>query len=299
MSDDVLPQPPPPRLAAFLAALARHWSGRSPVTAHLVPPGRAGQEGFPCVEDAALVCAERQAFRCEWPGGGVTVHEDEVLLLPTDRPYRLVFDERQRRHLGLTIAARQDDVVLFRRNAPREEWPRSVWRLAAGSGAAVDAALRLALRLRELGDGHAAWAGPALRAAVATVLAAGAAACAAPLRPSRGGPSLAVRCRTVLRERLHDPRLRVEDVAAALGQRADGLGREYRRETGQTLRQTLRLLRVQAARDLLHQGGLDVAEVARRCGFASASDFSRAFRAIAGNPPSAYRRYGHLECETR
>ncbi len=50
-------------------------------------------------------------------------------------------------------------------------------------------------------------------------------------------------------------------------------------------------LRIEQAKRLLTDGNLPVAEVARRCGFASAFHFSREFSRLAGQPPSRWRKF--------
>jgi AraC family carnitine catabolism transcriptional activator len=50
-----------------------------------------------------------------------------------------------------------------------------------------------------------------------------------------------------------------------------------------------RLLRLNKARLMLRQSGVPVADVAQNCGFASASDFSRAYRREFGSAPQEDR----------
>jgi transcriptional regulator GlxA family with amidase domain len=149
--------------------------------------------------------------------------------------------------------------------------------------------------LGELPDGTGTWIDEIVTGLVVGILDLAIAATATPLRASRGGPAVAVRCRGYLREHLADPGLSVPRMAEALGYDADWLGREFRQETGETIRQALNHLRVQRARELLRQRDLSIAEVAARCGFASASHFCRTFKRIEGNTARKYRKYGHLE----
>jgi len=287
-------QPFPTQARAFLEGLRIHWRRRGGAL-RVIPFTRTTPPGFPCVEEPALVVAQRQDFRLAWPGGGTTVREDEAAVIPADRPYRLRFDERRRRYPAFTLCPSGDDVVLFRRNLPETRWGQGTWRFAAGTGDALRRLLAAATSLAELPAEAGDWTGRAIADLVAACLDAGIAATAAPLRATRGGPAVAVRCRNFLRAHLADPALDVPRVAAGLGYNPDWLGRRFRRETGETLRQALAHLRVQRARELLRQRDLPIAEVGTRCGFASASHFSRTFKRIEGNPARKFRKYGHLE----
>ena len=67
------------------------------------------------------------------------------------------------------------------------------------------------------------------------------------------------------------------------------LERLFRRHLGESLGGHYGRLRLSRARDLLRQTSLPVTEVGFACGFASASAFSRAYRALYGRPPRGER----------
>ncbi|TQX84101.1 helix-turn-helix domain-containing protein [Rhizobium sp. rho-13.1] len=64
----------------------------------------------------------------------------------------------------------------------------------------------------------------------------------------------------------------------------------FRKATGMTLVKYLTLLRLSRAQAMLMDGNDSVLQVAMDCGFGSVSAFNKAFRQIAGKPPSDFRR---------
>lgn len=83
-----------------------------------------------------------------------------------------------------------------------------------------------------------------------------------------------------------DPALNIAAIAAAAGLSSAYLPELFRTQLGVSVRRYLLHLRVRRARELLLDG-VSVTEVAERCGFAGIHAFSRAFRRVAGVPPSA------------
>jgi transcriptional regulator GlxA family with amidase domain len=79
---------------------------------------------------------------------------------------------------------------------------------------------------------------------------------------------------------------------AAMSERT--FARRFRDETGTTPHAWLLARRVALAEELLETGDLAVEEVARRCGFGSATMLRHHFTRLRGTPPSRYRRtFGH------
>jgi transcriptional regulator GlxA family with amidase domain len=70
--------------------------------------------------------------------------------------------------------------------------------------------------------------------------------------------------------------------------------RTFRDAFGETPHRYLQRRRVERAMSLLRGTDLSVGEVCVEVGFASVPTFSRVFREIAGESPSAYRRRGPL-----
>jgi transcriptional regulator GlxA family with amidase domain len=112
--------------------------------------------------------------------------------------------------------------------------------------------------------------------------------------------------RMKLRERLgiaHAPLLRVigrmeqnlenpvgrEELARTAGVSLRQLERLFRLHLGRSLGEHYLALRLDRARDLLRQTSLSVLETGLACGFASASHFSRAYRARFGHSPRSER----------
>ena len=87
-----------------------------------------------------------------------------------------------------------------------------------------------------------------------------------------------------------DKPITVDDVleAAPLGRRS--LERRFRRALGRSLLDEIRQAHIDLAKRLLRETAMDMPVVARRSGFASAVRFSTVFHAVAGMPPTAFRR---------
>jgi len=83
---------------------------------------------------------------------------------------------------------------------------------------------------------------------------------------------------------------RLEEVAAAAGFSPFHFHRVFRSLTGETLQRFVRRVRLERALRLMAHGasGRTLTETALDCGFTSSSDFSRAFKARFGVPPSAF-----------
>lgn len=87
-----------------------------------------------------------------------------------------------------------------------------------------------------------------------------------------------------------DRRLTVTMVARAVGGGRQRLERRFRRALNRTIQEEIRRVHVDAARRWLATTRLEMAEVAKRSGFSSASLLNVAFRREVGIPPGAYRR---------
>ena len=99
----------------------------------------------------------------------------------------------------------------------------------------------------------------------------------------------AVECaRDFLGDRISRP-VRLAHVAAECGMSAFQLIRVFQRVLGVSPYAYLVQLRVNRARDLLHQG-VGVSEVAYSCGFSDQSHLTRVFKKTIGVPPGVYRR---------
>ncbi|ODU00910.1 MAG: hypothetical protein ABS81_22135 [Pseudonocardia sp. SCN 72-86] len=95
----------------------------------------------------------------------------------------------------------------------------------------------------------------------------------------------------VARELLRDPSigLTVEQWATRVSSSPRSLRRDFADGTGTTFAEWRTRVRVGAATDLL-AAGHPVAAVAVRCGFAGRGGLARAFRAVHGTSPAAFRR---------
>jgi AraC-like DNA-binding protein len=107
-------------------------------------------------------------------------------------------------------------------------------------------------------------------------------------RPERARP--VDDARRFIHANLHNPRLTLDDVAAAAHVTPAHLIRSFRAEHGTTPKAYLWERRVALGVDLLTNTGLPIAAIAGRCGFATAHHFSRRIRQATGLPPGALRR---------
>jgi AraC-like DNA-binding protein len=78
-------------------------------------------------------------------------------------------------------------------------------------------------------------------------------------------------------------------LAAMCGASTATLTRRFRAAFGATLREYLRDLRLECARDLLERQGVSVTEAALSVGYESLPSFSRVFHARFGYPPVSFR----------
>lgn len=87
-----------------------------------------------------------------------------------------------------------------------------------------------------------------------------------------------------------DQSIGLKELAERLTVSESYLRARFRKETGMSLGQHLRRLRLQKAIGFLLQSELSISEIAERCGFDSIFSFSRSFRQFSGIPATDYRR---------
>ena len=85
----------------------------------------------------------------------------------------------------------------------------------------------------------------------------------------------------------------LRDVALELQITPTHLSRSYRDRTGMTISQALRKRRLQEVLRLLAETEWELAEIAKRSGFADLSHFYRLFREVFHTTPAEYRRARH------
>ena len=86
-----------------------------------------------------------------------------------------------------------------------------------------------------------------------------------------------------------DEPLTVEQIADSVNISKYYFCREFHRETGFTVVRYINNLRCREAEKLLRDGKYTVSEVARMCGFENLSYFTRTYKTIVGNTPTASR----------
>ncbi len=113
----------------------------------------------------------------------------------------------------------------------------------------------------------------------------------------RRTPALLASVAVLVDRRLHDARFGVDAVAEALRLSPRHLRRRFVALAGQTPRAFLRQRRIKRARALLADDALSVADVAQAVGYADASAFGRAFRAVTGVAPREARLAADMAVE--
>ena len=92
----------------------------------------------------------------------------------------------------------------------------------------------------------------------------------------------------------HTEQITLDDAAAAAGLSRYYFAREFRNVTGQSFVPYLNSVRCEQALQLL-KSGMSVTEVCYACGFRELAYFSRMFRKIVGQPPSAVKKVNTSE----
>ena len=156
----------------------------------------------------------------------------------------------------------------------RARWVEDGDRLTAGGAAsAFDLVIHLVARAH----------GTALTTEIAALFLLG-----EPLAVQASGDRHVARALAAMEAHLEAP-LPIPAVARHAGCRQRDLEARFALALGATPRAAYRRVRLAAGRRLLREGGMSVAEVALRCGYADPSAFARAVRAEFGAPPRAWR----------
>jgi transcriptional regulator GlxA family with amidase domain len=94
--------------------------------------------------------------------------------------------------------------------------------------------------------------------------------------------------REILAKQFHQ-NLSLEHIAAQLHYSPFHLCRIFQKNTGQSIHQYLKHLRLRVSLDYVTQSGVDLTNLALKIGFSSHSHFTEAFHKTFGMPPSAMR----------
>ncbi len=101
-------------------------------------------------------------------------------------------------------------------------------------------------------------------------------------------------CATQFRERM-----RLSEIASAVGYSPVQLHRIFTKQTGRSVAEHLRDLRMTHAMDLLANSDLPIRDIAGLVGYTDPSNFRRAFEGAAGASPSKYRAGRHAGAPVR
>jgi AraC-like DNA-binding protein len=105
----------------------------------------------------------------------------------------------------------------------------------------------------------------------------------------RKAAHLAMQAREYLVKNLAEA-VTLAQAAEHLGVSSEHLARKFKQETGQTVLDCLRNLRLEKAKTYLLGSGQSVTAIARLTGFSSVALFSRTFKRYVGHSPLAYRQ---------
>lgn len=86
--------------------------------------------------------------------------------------------------------------------------------------------------------------------------------------------------------------LTVGEISKAFSYNETYFCRRFKKATGLTVMEYIRILRLELAEKLLKTEKCEIRDIAWRCGFPDESYFSRAFKAHSGMTPSAFRKRG-------
>jgi AraC-like DNA-binding protein len=93
-----------------------------------------------------------------------------------------------------------------------------------------------------------------------------------------------------MRQRMSDPDLRIDSIAAEVGGGAASLRARFRLETGLSIHDFLLQHRVEETKKRLENPSHGVTEIAYQLGFPSSQYFATTFRRFVGIAPGEYRR---------
>jgi AraC-like DNA-binding protein len=88
-----------------------------------------------------------------------------------------------------------------------------------------------------------------------------------------------------------ETKLTLADIAWKAGKGEEHLTRLFKRETGQSVFDYVREMRINRAKTYLFDSALTLTQIAGLCGFASLSYFTQTFRQLTGITPSSYRKH--------
>jgi transcriptional regulator GlxA family with amidase domain len=108
--------------------------------------------------------------------------------------------------------------------------------------------------------------------------------------PSEYHHSFLIRCMSVILQRLDEPQLNAFSLAADMNLSKASLYRKIKLLTNQSIHDFTRMVKMQAAYQLLSTQEFSVAEVAWQCGYSSVRHFSKLFFQVYQTLPSKMRR---------
>ncbi|RQO81066.1 helix-turn-helix domain-containing protein [Acidovorax sp. FJL06] len=263
-----------------LAALSVNQVRASMQDVYRTPAGIARSQQLPFY----LIGQSETAWHLRQDGQVAHLRPGDVALVDSARPYELHFpDGVNCVSLQLPRAWVGQWLAQAEARGPRVAWRDQGWGQSLGALAvqlARDPASAQALPGALLSDHLGALLGAALEPPRAPV-------------PSAAQGLHAHLC-GLLRARIDQPGVSAPALAQEAGVSLRTLHRAFAAQ-GQTFAGTLRQMRLVRAGELLRRPQLThvaVAEIGRRCGFADASHFARAFQRAMGVPPAQWRRGG-------
>lgn len=113
------------------------------------------------------------------------------------------------------------------------------------------------------------------------------------VRETHAEPIAVVRAKNFIREHLQED-ITLADIAKSACTSTFYICKLFKKSTGLNLTEYVSRLRVERAKELLHNPQVRISEIAYEVGFQSLTHFNRVFRAMVGESPTAFREKGAL-----
>lgn len=112
-----------------------------------------------------------------------------------------------------------------------------------------------------------------------------------------GNTELKKRVTAYIDGHIEAPELYADTVAQACGLSVKCLHRIFHEHTGKSVCDYIEEKRMQRARRMLEEGGVNISQISGQCGFRSLNTFYKAFKRVNGTSPSEYRRRAAEQAE--
>jgi len=106
------------------------------------------------------------------------------------------------------------------------------------------------------------------------------------------------KAKSIVARQMSDPSFGVEELSEIMGMSRVHLARKFKENTDMTPNALIKNTRIDEATKLLMENNSNMYEIAKKCGFASASYFSTSFKSVYGITPKEFvSQYGGISLE--